>query len=218
MATLSRNKSWTPGSHTSHDSGIQPSGPRTLNIKSQLRRSHNPSNCVCITPSQPNTSARRDKNFVLSLFLSNVMSLAPKIDELAHVVLNANFDLVCITKTWLQKHIPDSTVTIQGYNLIHLDRNEAYTTCVRILKCTTSLHHLDDFTDKTDGLEVLWIKVRPREYSDFILGLVYHPPAANHSIMLDYLTSCLSDIESKRPNRGIVVLGDFNQLNVSRLK
>ena len=114
--------------------GIQPSGPRTLNIKSQLRRSHNPSNCVCITPSQPSTSARRDNNFVLSLFLSNVMSLAPKIDELAHVVLNANFDLVCITKTWLQKHIPDSTVTIQGYNLIHLDRNEAYTTCVRILK------------------------------------------------------------------------------------
>ena len=36
--------------------------------------------------------------------------------------------------------------------------------------------------------------------------------------MLDYLTSCLSDIESKHPNSGIIVLGDLNQLSVSRLK
>ena len=80
---------------------------------------------------------------------------------------------------------------------------------------------LDDFTVKTDGLEVLWIKIRPtrlpREYSDIILSLVYHRPIAINSIMLEYLTGCWSDIESKHPNIGIIVLGDLNQLN-SRLK
>lgn len=36
--------------------------------------------------------------FVPSLFLSNVASLAPKIDEVNNVVTNANFDVVCITE------------------------------------------------------------------------------------------------------------------------
>lgn len=80
---------------------------------------------------------------------------------------------------------------------------------------------LDDFTVKTDGLEVLWIKIRPTRlpggYSDIILSLVYHRTIAMNSIMLDYLTGCWSDIESKHPNIGIIVLGELNQLN-SRLK
>ena len=67
---------------------------------------------MCITPSQPNISVPQDKHFVPSVFLIDVMSLDPKINELPHVVLNANSDLVSITKTWLQKHTPDSTVTI----------------------------------------------------------------------------------------------------------
>ena len=81
---------------------------------------------------------------------------------------------------------------------------------------------LDDLTDKTDGLEVLWITIRPhrlpRGISNIIIGLVHHPPTANNSVMLDYLTSCLSDIESKHPNTGIILLGDPNQLNDSWLK
>ena len=94
-------------------------------IKSQLRRSHNPSNCVCITPSQ----------------------------------LNADFALVCITEIWLQKHIPDSILTMQGYSLIHLDRSEAVHRGVCVfLNEIIPFNILDDFADKTYGLEVLWKK------------------------------------------------------------
>ena len=65
------------------------------------------------------------KNFVPSLFLSNVMSLAPKIDVVSRVVQNANYDLVCITESWLRLHIPDSVIVINGYNIIRRDRKEA---------------------------------------------------------------------------------------------
>ena len=50
----------------------------------------------------PITATPRDKPpgssnlFVQSLLLSNIMSLAPKIDEIREVVHNANFDLVCM--------------------------------------------------------------------------------------------------------------------------
>ena len=153
-----------------------------------------------IIPSKPNKSVRQDKHFVPSMFLSNVMSLAPKIDELAYSVINANFYIVCITETWLQKHIPDSAVDIQGYNLIRLDRSSTVHGGVCIyLNELIHFTGLDDLTDKTDGLEVLWIKIRPhrlpRGISDIIIGLVYHPPTTNNSVMFDYLISCLSDID-----------------------
>ena len=52
------------------------------------------------------------------------MSLAPKIDEIREVVHNVNFDLVCITESWLKDHIDNNSVAISGYNVIRRDRTE----------------------------------------------------------------------------------------------
>lgn len=60
--------------------------------------------------------------FVPSLFLSNVMSLAPKIDEIRHVASYANLDYICITQTWLKRHIHDNVVKIDGFNLVRQDK------------------------------------------------------------------------------------------------
>ena len=161
--------------------------------------------------------------FVPSLLLSNVMSLAPKIDEVNSVVINANVDVVCITETWLQSHIPDSVVAINGFNLIRRDRKEAIHggVCMYI-KASIPYTILGDLEDENGSFEVLWIKLRPtrlpRGISSIIAGVVYHPPQAINSMMLDYLTKCLMDLESKYPNCGLLVLGDFNHLNDARLK
>lgn len=50
------------------------------------------------------------------------MPLAPKIDEVRHFVDCGNVDLVCLTETWLQRHIHDNVVSISGFNLVRLDR------------------------------------------------------------------------------------------------
>ena len=160
---------------------------------------------------------------VPSLFLSNVMSLAPKIDEVNSVVINANVDVVCITETWLQSHIPDSVVAINGYNLIRRDRRDARRggVCMYI-KSSIPFTVLEDPEDEKCSFEVLWIKMRPtrlpRGISSIIAGVVYHPPKATNSMMLDYLTKCLMDVESKYSNYGFLVLGDLNHLNDARLK
>ena len=160
---------------------------------------------------------------VPSLSLSNVMSLAPKIDEVNSVVINANFDVVCITETWLQSHIPDSVVAINGYNLIRRDRRDARRggVCMYI-KSSIPFTVLEDPEDEKCSFEVLWIKMRPtrlpRGISSIIAGVVYHPPKATNSMMLDYLTKCLMDLESKYSNCGFLVLGDLNHLNDARLK
>ena len=108
---------------------LQVQSRRPFNRKIQFEvfhRRHNPASCVCISPNASVSlrSERQDKQFVPSLFLSNVMSLAPKIDEVCHVIQNADFDLVCITETWLQNHILDTVVALEGYNLIRRDRKE----------------------------------------------------------------------------------------------
>ena len=58
----------------------------------------------------------------------------------------------------------------------------------------------------------------PRGISSIIAGIAYYPPKATNSMMLDYLTACLMDLESKYSNCRLLVLSDFKHLNDARLK
>ena len=70
--------------------------------------------------------------------------------------------------------------------------------------------------------EFLWINLRPsrlpRGYSNLVIGTVYHPPRADNNLILEYLSQCLSSIESWFPICGILIMGDKNKLNIKRLK
>ena len=56
--------------------------------------------------------------------------------------------------------------------------------------------------------------------SCIVFGTVYHtryPVGASDNAMLDYLASSLITIEGRYPGCGILLTGDFNRLNLSRL-
>ena len=154
------------------------------------------------------------------------MSLAPKIDEVSHVVQNANYDLVCITESWLRQHIPDSVIAINGYNIIRRDRKEATHGGVCMYIKESIPFSVLDFSEVDENpvfdFEVLWAKLRPtrlpRGFSSIISGVIYHPPSAPDSKMQDYLLNCLTSIESQHPNSGILLVGDLNHLNETTLK
>lgn len=104
---------------------------------SRLLKCHNPTNCVHITPSYVAQSKNGSKKtFVPSVLLSNVMSLAVKMDEIRHYPTYANLDLVCLTETWLQKRIHDNVVSISGFSLARSDRETSIHggVCTRISK------------------------------------------------------------------------------------
>jgi hypothetical protein len=63
-----------------------------------------------------------NRHFVPSILLSNVMSLVPKVDELALVVGNHNPYIICIIETWLKNQIPDDVVQTNNYTLLRRDR------------------------------------------------------------------------------------------------
>ena len=202
--------------------------PRQLNRIKAISgsRTHIPTNCVYIDPSTTPCKSNQAKEtsrtaFVPSILLSNVMSLAPKIDEVRHYAEYANLDLVCLTETWLQDHIHDNIVDISGFNLLRRDRKEGTHGGVCMFVRDNIRYSLLDFLDDP-SFEVLWVKIRPnrlpRGFSSIIVGIVYHPPSSNDLSMLNYQLDCFSTIESRYPNSGILLLGDFNKLNVSRLK
>ena len=72
-----------------------------------------------------------------------------------------------------------------------------------------------------DDFEVLWVWLRPRRLPRgvpcLVVGSIYHPQFVDDKAMLEYLSFSLSIIEGFHPGCGLMLCGDFNRLNISRL-
>ena len=88
------------------------------------------------------------------------------------------------------------------------------------IKDTINFTVLDDLQDPS--FEMLWVKLRParlpRGCNSIVVGTLYHPPSASDSAIMEYLIKCLSSIESCYSNCGILIAGDFNRLQITRLR
>ncbi len=149
------------------------------------------------------------------------MSLVPKVDEVSLIVRQGMYDFFSLVETWMQNHIHDNVIAIDGYHVIHRDRQEGqHGGICMYIKNSIVFSVLDELS--VTPFEVLWFNLRcnrlPRGYSNLVIGTVYHPPCADNNSMLEYLSQCLSSIESWFPNCGILILGDFNKLNITRLQ
>ena len=157
-----------------------------------------------------------------SLMVANVMSLVPKIDEVLEFVLRNNINLAFITETWLKESVANTVVNILGYEIKRRDRvmNNHGGVCLYIkdnIKCRS----LEDLTCCNDH-EILWLYLRPnrlpRGISCLIVAVVYHPPGSDDQHIRDHLFDSLTKAESTYPNCGIIIAGDFNRLDLKRLK
>ena len=64
----------------------------------------------------------RSREFVPSFAVTNVMSVAPKIDEIRVFIETLDIDLFFISETWLKGNVGDNHLILPGYNLERLDR------------------------------------------------------------------------------------------------
>ena len=126
------------------------------------------------------------------------MPLVPKMNELEHVIREYSTDIAFITESWLR------TEKEQG------------SACIYTKSCYV-VNVISDIPNE-DGCEVLWVKVNPRRlprgFSALVLGVLYHPPSANKTTMLQYLLSSLELLQTKYPNCGLILAGDFNKLPI----
>ena len=174
---------------------------------------------TCLKITRP---SRRTIRLCCTLYLSNVMSLAPKIDEIRHVVQYANVDCVCMTESWLRSHIHDNVVALSGFNLVRKDSVDIIHGGVcAYMGDNINFTILEDL--ENPSFEELWLKLRPaclpRGYSRIVLGIIYHPPNDNDPAILDYLYLAEFVVHwIAFPNCGLLIVGDFNRLNTKRLQ
>ena len=82
---------------------------------------------------------------------------------------------------------------------------------------------LDEILDKK--FEILWLQIRPsrlpRGMSGIIISNVYHSQTnkgATDTDILNYLYEPMPTIEARIPNIGVLIVGDFNRLNICKFK
>ena len=127
------------------------------------------------------------------------MSLVPKIDEVRIVANSVNPDFISVTETWLQNHVHSNIVELNGYNIVRKDRQAGTHGGICLyIRDTIQFSVLETLSNSI--FEVLWVRMCPtrlqRGVNSVIVGTVYHPPNANNSEMLNYLTETLSIIEA----------------------
>ena len=133
--------------------------------------------------------------------VSNVRSLAPKIDEVSEFLLRHQIDLAFITETWLKESIDDSVISISRYCVFRRDRK---TDCHGGICIYVNTEQLNNFTVLEDlncceQHELLWLRIRPnrlpRGVPSIVVGILYYPPG-DDKLICDHLFQI---IESNYP-------------------
>ena len=165
---------------------------------------------------QPYFNKRLQTYDIPSILTTNVRAIGNKIDEIQLVAELNSVCAICVTETWLSSTVPDSNITIPGFNLFRKDRTDTSGGGVCIyLKSTIPSKYLD-YGDQS-GVESLWVSARPhklpRQITSIVLAVIYHSPRNRHDesiILKDHLQKNLDLILSKQPNALVIITGDFN--------
>ncbi len=153
-----------------------------------------------------------------SLLLSNVTSLANKLDEVIVTVKEFNCDIVAITECW---QIVPEQCQIENYDLFHCLRDGRRGGGVA-LYCRKHLAASPLEVSVPEGLEALWLRLTPPTHphhtASIIYCLVYHPPrSATGPALINHIIESSDELKLKFPSSKIVICGDLNQLNINEI-
>lgn len=145
----------------------------------------------------------------------NAQSLRRKIDEFRVIFENSSIDFICVSETWFDSSVTDLSVSLDGYSLRRVDREDGYGgVAIYIrnginfnIKCTSrdvcSLVDIDS-ADPMNFVEYLFIEVKS-DGRKLLVGSVYRP---NRNINTRRFVQTLEVLTAMYDN--IIIAGDFN--------
>ena len=118
---------------------------------------------------------KHQKSYDIPLILStNVRELTNKVDEIQQIAELNSISTICITETWLSPNVPDSCVSIPGYNLFRKDRITTGGGVCIYLDHEVPCKLLESCNQ--DEVESTWISMRPhslpRQITSIVLGVI----------------------------------------------
>ena len=160
---------------------------------------------------QQNGRRPRDNVFLPSVLYTNCRSLNTwKLAELQSYAEIHKPGLICLTETWLDNNKQELN-QIDGYNNHFANRSKRIGGGVAIL----SSSHLDVTvlsTHKSRTVSAVWVLVSYKNFKPLIICCIYHPPNADQTTTIEYITNTILKLTPKHPNAQYVLTGDFNRL------
>ena len=158
-----------------------------------------------------------------SFYLINARSLLPKMDELSLLLNTHPLEVVAITESWLTNDIIDEMVLIDEYNTFRKDRMHGRGGGVcAFVSVDIPCKRRQDLEDPS--FECMWVWLRPvrlpRKISGLICAILYNPPDTpqpEQKDLVKYMVDKLDVVRTTHPDCGVVLLGDFNRLDICDL-
>ena len=143
----------------------------------------------------------------------NAQSLAPKVDAINSLLDSEQFDMLCVSESWLTPDTLSRFIVFPGYVMVRRDRAES-TEGQRVRGGGVAVIHREEMhcqvlsTPVTSLLETLWVSVSWRGGRPAIIGVAYRPPAGSVSQAVDELQEQLRDVLAR--GKPTYLLGDLN--------
>ena len=140
-----------------------------------------------------------------------------------------NIEICAVTETFLRPSVPDSFITISGFNNYRRDRqacNCRRANCPKAHKGGGILIYVhtkisSEIFDISTTCESLWIKIlQSPESTDnpIFINASYHPPSLDSSALLHYLSTTTNRIDEDYPKSTVIICGDFNRIDLENLE
>ena len=140
-----------------------------------------------------------------------------KFDELALTIAQLTPSIVVVTETWFTSSMKNSLFYLNNYSLFRDDRFGRPGGGVAVWISDHLSPTLLDFPfGKPVCMECIWLLVN----RDTLVGACYIPPshsATDCELIVDYFIDCIDELKAKLPNAHVMLCGDFNRFDCSRL-
>ena len=131
-----------------------------------------------------------------------------KLNDLEVLVKLNNFDIVCITETWLSEKIPDAMLSFNGiYRVFRKDRESRGGGVCILVKGTLSATAI---TFCVNDVEIIAVNIGHGN-EKLIVANIYRPPGSTveHKLYILNLVSCLNQLFTNTKSK-VVLVGDLN--------
>ena len=169
------------------------------------------SNCnlnsdATITYNHLQTNSSNSTNSVITCCYLNIRSIVHKLSLFQSYVYSSNFDVICLTETWLSESVFDQEILPTNYNIYRKDRPSRGG---GVLIATKSFIPVSVVCSdqSNNALEILTVRLNLSK--PLTLSCVYIPPNPSDSYMYD-LTSNLTHVVQSNLSTDIIITGDFN--------
>lgn len=152
------------------------------------------------------------KNEIFTIFYQNTRGLRTKTKQVYLKTLSKEYDMICLTETWLHDGITDSELFCDSYQIFRLDRDLEKTNketgggILIALKNKYTGTEITELNNMSNNYESLWVKITNPITID--LCLVYFPPPRKKINLLAFGRSLEKRTPSEKYN--LLIMGDFN--------